>query len=129
MRMQLVAVARTAAALSGAGVRVRAQGDGDAAVAIEWNQLLQNNVPATAGLMTPRYCAMLHVAMFDAANAVERKYTPYSGEIEGSSGASAEAAAAQAARDVLTALIPAGQTTYDAALAARLAATAPGRAQ
>ena len=44
-------------------------------------------------------------------------------------GASREAAAAQAAHDVLTALLPAGTATYDAALAARLAKIQPGRAQ
>ena len=46
-------------------------------VIVEWNQLLQANIPSNAGLLVPRYYAMLHVAMFDAANAIEREYTPY----------------------------------------------------
>ena len=44
-------------------------------------------------------------------------------------GASADAAAAQAARDVLTVLYPAQQATFDAALAAQLALMPPGRVQ
>jgi hypothetical protein len=79
--------------------------------------------------MTLRYYAMLHVAMFDAINSIEGDYTPFLGRIRGSHGASAEAAAAKAARDILTALIPAGQPAFDAALEATLAGISPGTAQ
>jgi hypothetical protein len=99
-----------------------------AEVVVEWNQLLQTNIPATAGLLAPRYYAILHVAMFEAVNAIERGYSPYRVPLVGHPGASAEAAAAQAGRDVLVALIPAGQAAFDAALAARLAEIPPWRA-
>src|SRR6188768_607707 len=68
-------------------------GDPGAEVIVEWNQLLQANIPATASLLTPRYFAMLHIAMFDAVNAIERQYTPYHARLATYPGASAEAAA------------------------------------
>jgi hypothetical protein len=99
-----------------------------AAVIIEWNQLLQASIPANAGLLTPRYYAMLHIAMFDAVNSVEEDYTPYHTRVLFTRGASAEAAAAKAAHDILVAMIPASQSTFDAALDARLASIPSWRA-
>ncbi len=90
-----------------------------AEVIIEWNQLLQATIPATASVAAPRFYSMMHIAMFDAANSVSREFTPYRVRFQARA-ASAEAAAAQAAHDVLSALIPASQPTYDAALATRL---------
>jgi hypothetical protein len=97
-------------------------------VVIEWNQLLTANIPSTAGLFGPRYYAMLHIAMFDAVNSIEGNYRRYHVDVHGAPGGSAEAAAAQAARDVLSALIPAAQGTFDTALNTRLAKIPPGRA-
>ena len=90
-------------------------------VVLEWNQLLQATIPATASLAAPRFYSMMHIAMFDAANSVERDYSRYRVKLEHGSAVSAEVAAAQAAHDVLAALIPASTAAYDAALAARLA--------
>jgi hypothetical protein len=109
---------------SAAGTR-----DDSPAVIVEWNQLLQANMPATTpNPLVPRLYAMLHIAMFDAANAIERQYTPYHARLYAHPEASAEAAAAQAGRDVLTTLIPAAQATFDAALQSRLATIHPWRA-
>ena len=58
---------------------------------------------------------------------LRRLYTPYLGQVKGSHGASAEAAAAAAARDVLTALYPTQQAAFDKLLAAQLAGMPPGR--
>ena len=80
MKTQVFAVALTAAALAGSSDAARAHSRGSAEIIIAWNQLLQNTIPATAGLMSPRFYAMLHVAMFDAVNAIEREYTPTSAE-------------------------------------------------
>jgi hypothetical protein len=99
---------------------VRANGPQGAEIVIRWTQLLQTTIPPTAGLAANRYYAMLHIAVFDAVNAIERAYTPYLSSPQGSAGASVEAAAAKAARDVLTWLIPSSQATYDAALAEQL---------
>jgi len=105
-----------------------AHGRDSADVIVEWNQILQANIPANAGLLTPRYYAMMHIAMFDAANSVDQVYEPYHTRVSFTRGASAEAAAATAAHDILLALIPAGQATFDATLDARLASIPPGRA-
>lgn len=102
----------------------------DADTIAEWNQLLQSYIPPTAGLLTPRYFAMLHIAMFDAVDAVDHEYTPYHARLLAHPGASAEAAAAQAGHDVLVALIttPEAKAAFDAALQARLAGIPPWRA-
>jgi hypothetical protein len=103
----------------------------DAAVVYEWNQILQTTMPATAGFQSPRMYAMMHIAIFDSVNAIERNYRPYRVMVKASSGAAQEAAAAQAAHDVLSALIPADEARaiFDAALAARLATIDPDRAR
>ena len=97
-------------------------------VVIQWNQIFQQLFGPGPGPHI-RALAMLHIAMFDAINSTEDVYTPYFAQVRGSHGASAEAAAARAARDVLTALYPASQSTFDAALAAQLASLPPGLAQ
>lgn len=95
--------------------------DLNADVVIEWNRILQETLPPPTALRGPRHYAMMHIAMFDAVNAIEREYEPYRVRLRHASG-STEAAAAQAAHDVLYALIPtdAARARYDAALAARL---------
>ena len=105
------------------------RGHDDPAVVTEWNTIAENTIPASAGVTLPRPYAMMHIAMFDAANSIEGGYTPYRVRVHANRSASSEAAAAQAAHDVLTALLPANTATYDAALAARLEDIHPIRAQ
>jgi hypothetical protein len=90
------------------------------AVILEWNRILIQNQGA-GNLYSFRQLAMLHIAMFDAVNSVKRQYTAYWQEVPANPAASDEAAAAQAARDVLASLYPAAVADFDAALAARLA--------
>lgn len=97
-------------------------------VVIQWNQVAQAQF-GLAPSSSQRNLAILHIAMFDAINSIEEVYTPYRVHVQASHGASPEAAAAQAAHDVLSALYPAGQATYDSTLAAQLADIAPGRAR
>jgi hypothetical protein len=101
----------------------------DPAVITEWNTIAEGVIPASAGVTLPRTYAMMHIAMFDAVNSIEGGYTPFRVRVPAWHGASTEAAAAQAAHDVLTALLPAGSASYDAALAARLANIHPLLAQ
>ena len=101
-------------------------GDQDPSVAIAWNQKLQDTIGATGGPLGPRWFATMHIAMFDAMNSIAREYTPFRSSVAASSGASLEAAGAQAARDVLVALLPANQAAYDALLASQLAGIPPG---
>ena len=107
----------------------RGHTDGDPEIIVAWNTLLEGAVPNSAGVTLPRYYAMMHVAMFDAVNSIERGYTPYYARIPASRNASTEAAAAQAAHDVLVALLPASQTVFDAALTAQMNEIPPVQAQ
>jgi hypothetical protein len=91
---------------------------------IKWNQTLRQIVripgaqPPT--ISSGRSFAMLHIAIFDAVNSIERAFTPYFIKVRASRGASKQAAAAQAAHDVLVTLYPQQQDMLDAALAASL---------
>src|SRR5688572_2792284 len=91
-----------------------------AEVIIEWNQILQGLVPTTPSNAFRTY-AMMHIAMFDAINSIEEDFTPYHVRVRSSHGASQIAAAAQAAHDVLAAVLPAHLATLDAALESQLA--------
>lgn len=86
-------------------------------VIIQWNQ----QAMASGGPHLERTLAMAHLAMFDAANAVDRRYAPYLPLPAAPTGASAEAAAAAAAHGVLVRLFPDERETLGAALARSLA--------
>jgi hypothetical protein len=90
-------------------------------VVIQWNQTLQTLFVGTGPGIHIRALPMMHIAMFDAINSIEDVYTPYLVQAKSSRGGSAEAAAATAARDVLTAIYPAQQALFDSALATQLA--------
>ncbi len=125
MKTTIVKIVLLSLCSTASPVVLAAESRGSPDVVIEWNALLQSNMPTSAGVNTPRYYAMLHIAMFDAANAIDRKYTQYRARIWFvPRAASAEAAAAQAAHDVLTALIPTAEPAFTAALDARLANSA-----
>ena len=98
-------------------------------VVIQWNQALQAQFVGTGPGIHIRALPMMHIAMFDAINSIEDVYTPYLIEVKGSHGASEEAAAAVAARDVLTALYPTQQAVFDSLLASQLAGITPGHAK
>jgi hypothetical protein len=102
-----------------------------AELVIEWNRVLMTVAPVAppAPPTVQRPASMMHIAMFDAVNAIEDAYTPYRIQVRASHGASPEAAAAQAAHDVLTPLFPTEQATLDALLASHLAGIPPGRAK
>src|SRR5262245_37914401 len=116
-RTRMIGTALTLALLAPAGRHVFATGS-TADVVVQWNQLVQDTVPVPHGVLTPRFFALAHIAMFDAVNAIEREFEAYRVRTHGAG--SAEAAAAQAAHDVLVAINPNATATYDAALAAQL---------
>jgi hypothetical protein len=101
---------------------------GNPDVIIEWNQAVLANTPASAGVFSFRYQAMTHIAMFDAVNSIELRYKPYHTWVPSLPSASPEAAAAQAAHDVLVALNPSAAPTLDPLLANRLATIPSWRA-
>src|SRR5215207_8256950 len=116
----------TGIALHAGGPRASAQTSN---VVIQWNQTLQAQFVGTGPGIHLRALPMMHIAMFDAINSIEERYTPYLSQVKGSHGASADAAAAAAARDVLAALYPAQQAVFDNLLASQLAGIPPGRAR
>jgi PAP2 superfamily len=65
--------------------------------------------------------AMLHIAMFEALNAIDRRYAPYKLNLTADRATSREAAAAAAAYEVLLALHPDKKADLDATLAGSLA--------
>lgn len=67
-----------------------------------------------------RALSLLHVAMFEAVNAIERRYAPYKLTLSADRATSKEAAAAAAAYDVLLAIYPDQKPVLDKALAASL---------
>ena len=100
---------------------------------LEWNAIAIDTtrglVPALTTQRQTRMMAMVHGAVFDAVNSVERDYRPYLVKVGTPRWSSAEAAAAVAAHDVLVGLVPAKQGAFDVALAASLAAVPDGRAE
>lgn len=97
-----------------------------------WNEQLLSSISSTGQgpPLAARAMAMTHLAMFEAVNSVDRRYAPYRGHYQTAAGTSKEAAAAQAARDVLAAVYPSRVATFDAQLASSLAAVpeGPGKA-
>jgi hypothetical protein len=99
-------------------------------VVLHWNEVLQQSLTSQPPRVPlSRNMAIVHLAMFDAVNAIDRSYESYAADVKASRGASKEAAAAQAAHDTLTALYPSRSAEYDAALAEDLAGIPPGRAR
>jgi len=96
--------------------------------ALEWN--LHGITAAVAANQAPtvssRTMALMHAALFDARNAIERRYTAYTYSGEVPAGASADAAAAAAAHAVLLQLIPTLKEGHDRQLAQSLIAVADG---
>ena len=102
-------------------------------VILQWNRVLMETIltpgqhPAT--IMPVRSYAIMHAAMFDAVNSIDGSHTPYLTDVPGSQNASIQAAAAQAARDVLVGLYPARVAIFDAELAVSLQGIEESRAQ
>jgi PAP2 superfamily len=71
-----------------------------------------------------RAMAIVHIAMFDALDAVVGGYTSYTGTQALHGPTSVDAAISQAARDTLAAMFPSQTATFDAYLAEDLAAVA-----
>ena len=107
--------------------RAHAQGPD---VVFEWNQTLVTTL-GTPGATSPtvfftRYLAMLNLAMFDALNSIGRPYTAYLEYVDAAADASREAAAAQAAHDVMVAMFPSQQSAFATLLATQLSRVSSG---
>ncbi|HEY6125616.1 MAG TPA: vanadium-dependent haloperoxidase [Steroidobacteraceae bacterium] len=76
-----------------------------------------------------RALALMHVSMFEAINAIERRYQPYRLDLVADRNTSREAAAASAAHAVLVELFADQKPALDAQLATELAPIAQGPAK
>jgi len=100
-------------------------------VVLDWNAIavdtaIQNGANPFA---QARYAAIVQLAVFEAVNSITRDYQPYLGTIVAPAGASADAAAAQAAHDVLVNYFHSSQTALDNQLAATLALIPDGQSK
>lgn len=113
MKMHL---AMLMAALSAIG------GVAQADVVTDWNNTLLQAVRtgSTNPPVASRTMAMVHTAVYDAVNSIDRTHQPYHISLNVPGTTSREAAAAQAARDVLAHVYPAQVATFDAALTTHL---------
>ena len=84
---------------------------------------------SAGGPQIQRTLAMVHVAMFDAMNAIDPQYAPYLTLPAPPVGTNAQAAAAAAGYGVLVRLMPGEQATLSAGLARSLADTSAGPGQ
>jgi hypothetical protein len=100
---------------------------------IDWNQVLLSivNTPGAqpANVQPTRNFAIVHAAIYDAVDAIDRTHEPYLISVRAPRSASETAAADAAAHTALLGLYPAQQSTLDAAYAAELAKVADGPAE
>lgn len=98
----------------------------------QWNVNATNALIVTAGQTPPvsvLHLAMVHGAVYDAVNAIDRGYRPYLVSPTAMPWDSKEAAAATAAYRVLVSIVPAQQPALEALYVASLAAIPDGPAE
>jgi membrane-associated phospholipid phosphatase len=97
---------------------------------IDWNRVLLSivNTPGAqpANIQPTRNFAILHAAIYDAVNAIDRTHQPYLISVRAPRHASATAAADAAAHTALVGLYPAEQSILNADYAAELATVPDG---
>src|SRR5205809_1596242 len=100
-------------------------------VVTDWNQTTLEVLKAGNMVGNPwsRAMAMVNVAMSDAINSVQGRYTRYVFAAPAAPNASAEAAAVSAARQILLQLVPAQRTKIDEAYADSLSRIPDGSAK
>src|SRR5206468_7531685 len=97
---------------------------------IDWNQVLLSivNTPGAqpANIQPTRNFAILHAAIYDAVNAIDRTHEPYLVSVRAPRDASETAAADAAAHTALVALYPGQQSTLDSEYTAELSQVTAG---
>jgi hypothetical protein len=124
-RLRIAAAVTVAAALTLAAPAL-ARAD----TVTQWNLNFSNTIfplPGQGPAVTVPHLAMMHGAVYDAVNAIDRSRRAYAlTSAVGSSGDSKQAAAATAAYRVLVTLYPGQKTTLDGLYAASLSGIADG---
>jgi len=100
-------------------------------VVLDWNVIAVNTAIANGQnpFAQARFAAIAQLAVFEAVNSITGDYRPYLGTIVAPLGASADAAAIQAAYRVLSTYFPASASTLDAERANSLASIPDGQAK
>jgi hypothetical protein len=100
-------------------------------VVLDWNKIAVETAIANGEnpFAQARYGAIVQLAVFEAVNAITHDYEPYLGTIVAPSGASADAAAVQAAYAVLSTYFPGQQDALKMARANSLASIPDGQAK
>src|SRR5262249_41128775 len=121
------------AALLGAWIAIGTPASVRANVITDWDEkgvaFVTSNIAGPSGT---RAMAMVHVAMFDAVNPIERRYRPYLVQLPTPLSTSKEGAAAAAAGAVLAGLVPVNSKAWEeikATTAAYLATLPEGEAK
>ena len=98
-------------------------------VVLDWNEIAINTAIANgqSPFAQARYGAIVQLAVFEAVNAITDDYQPYLGTIVAHHGASADAAAIQAAYRVLSTYFPASASMLSTARANSLALIPDGQ--
>jgi PAP2 superfamily len=98
---------------------------------LDWNEIAINTAIANGQnpFAQARNAAIVQLAVFEAVNSITGDYQPYVGSIVAPHGASAEAAAIEAAHHVLKTYFPGSGATLDVALTSSLAAIPDGDAK
>jgi membrane-associated phospholipid phosphatase len=143
-RFALTALAMTLAVPTGAALAHPSERGGErhatrhtthesGAPVLDWNRALLSivNTPGAqpATIQSTWSFAVMHAAIYDAVNSIDRSHEPYMISVRAPGNASETAAADAAAHTVLVTLYPAQQSTLDADLTAELAGVpdAPGK--
>jgi len=97
-------------------------------VIIQWNQIAVKTAKTAKqnSNLASRTLAIEAIAVYDAVNSIKHFGTPYHYYVSPSGAASAQAAAAQAAHDVLAAYFPAQKAALDSALTVSLQVATDG---
>jgi hypothetical protein len=108
----------------GSGARVSQASERHPNQVLEWNQIFIDTLIATntPNSSSQRLGAIVHTAIFDAHNGIQRRYTPIFVHDRAPSGASRRAAVIAAAYTALVGLFPSQKPALDDSYAASLAA-------
>lgn len=106
-----------------------AHGIARADAVLDWNAIMVTTLAPQNPFAQARFGAIMHLAVFEAVNAITHDYKPYSGTKNAPADASAEAAAITAAHTVLKNYFPANAAALDSARASSLAVIPDGQAK
>src|SRR5882757_4686715 len=96
---------------------------------LDWNLIAVNTTNPSGPFGQARYVTIVQLAVFEAVNSITHDYRPYLGTIVAPHGASADAAAIQAAYRVLITYFPANASTLGTARANSLALIPDGQSK